>query len=103
METALRIFILLAANAAGLLCVVWPVLPKGWGVQQFVGRVFGASDDPSMGIQYMFFWLMTVPLGAAISFGGTKFATKSSVVATLVAALLVFGSVKVMFWIHDSR
>jgi hypothetical protein len=69
MTDALRIAVGVAANVAGLACVMWPVMPKSWHAQEFVGRLFGASDDPSMGIQYMFFWMMTVPVGGLSAYG----------------------------------
>lgn len=89
----------LAANLFGLLCVIWPVLPQHWGAFEFVGRLFHASDDPSMGIQFMFFWLMTVPLGAAIAGAGTRFATKSNMAAAVSAVAVGIGGVHIMWWI----
>ena len=103
MSDALRVVVGVAANVAGLACVMWPVMPKSWGAQEFVGRLFGASDDPSMGIQYMFFWLMTVPLGGLLLYGGTKAATRSSGLACVVALVVVVGGVYAMFWIADHR
>jgi hypothetical protein len=57
----------------GAISIAWPFLPQEWGLWEFMGWVFDASDDPSMGIQYMFFWMVTflyglfaVPLGAAM-------------------------------------
>jgi hypothetical protein len=88
-----------AANIAGLLCVIWPVLPQQWGVWEFVGYLFNASKDPSMGIQYMFFWLLTVPFGGLLSYLGTKTATGSGGVAGVVALAVVCGGVQLMWWI----
>ena len=99
----LRIAFGVAANVAGLVCVVWPVMPKSWHAQEFVGRLFGASQDPSMGIQFMFFWLLTGPLGGLLAYGGTKTATRSSGLARVVALVVVVGGVYVMFWIADHR
>jgi len=82
----LRLFAGFAANIAGLLCVIWPVLPRQWGV-----------GDPSMGIQYMFFWMMTVPLGAGIAAGGTYFANGSWAAATVSALAVGFGGVHFVF------
>jgi hypothetical protein len=95
----LRIIVGVAANCTGLLCVIWPVLPKHWGAWEFVGRLFVASDDPSRGIQFMFFWLMTVPLGAAIAGAGTRFATKSNSMAAISALGVGLGGVQIMLWI----
>jgi hypothetical protein len=92
-----------AANIAGLLCVIWPVLPKQCGAWEFVGRLFGASDDPSMGIQYMFFWMMTVPVGGLLAYGGTKTATRSGGLACAVALAVVVGGVYVMFWLAGNK
>jgi len=57
----------------GAVSIAWPFLPQEWGLWQFIGWLFSASDDPSMGIQYMFFWMATflygliaVPVGAAL-------------------------------------
>jgi hypothetical protein len=57
----------------GAVSIAWPFLPQEWGLWEFMGWLFDASDDPSMGIQYMFFWMVTfiyglfaVPLGAAM-------------------------------------
>jgi hypothetical protein len=57
----------------GAVSIAWPFLPQQWGLWEFMGWLFDASDDPSMGIQYMFFWMVTfiyglfaVPLGAAM-------------------------------------
>jgi hypothetical protein len=59
--------------ATGAIAIAWPFLPQEWGFWEFMGWLFDASDDPSMGIQYMFFWMVTfiyglfaVPLGAAM-------------------------------------
>jgi len=56
----------------GAIAIAWPFLPLGWGLWEFMGWLFDASDDPSMGIQYMFFWMVTflygliaVPIGSA--------------------------------------
>ncbi len=99
----LRVAFGVAANVAGLACVVWPVLPKKWGAWQFVGRIFGASDDPSMGIQFMFFWLMTVPVGGLMAYGGTKAATRSNGLASVAALVVVVGGVYSMFWIAGNK
>ena len=99
----LRIAFGVAANVSGLACVVWPVMPKSWHAQEFVGRLFGASDDPSMGIQYMFFWMMTVPVGGLLAYGGTKTATRSSGWACVVALVVVVGGVYVMFWLAGNK
>lgn len=99
----LRIAFGVAANVAGLACVVWPVFPKSWGALEFVGRLFGASQDPSMGIQYMFFWLLTVPVGGLLSYGGTKTATRSNRLAAAASLLVVVGGVYAMFWIANQR
>ena len=99
----LRIAFGVAANVVGLACVMWPVMPKSWHAQEFVGRLFGASDDPSMGIQYMFFWVLTVPLGGLLSYGGTKTVTRSGGMACVVALTVVVGGVYAMFWIADHR
>jgi hypothetical protein len=93
----LRLFAGFAANIAGLLCVIWPVLPRQWGVGEFVGYMFHASNDPSMGIQYMFFWMMTVPLGAGIAAAGTYFANGSWAAATVSALAVGFGGVHFVF------
>jgi len=85
-----------AANIAGLLCVIWPVLPKQWGAWELVGRLFGASKDPSMGIQYMFFWLLTVPFGWLLCYLGAKTATGSGGLACMVAMAVVGGAVYAM-------
>jgi hypothetical protein len=77
----LRITFGVAANVVGLACVMWPVMPKSWHAQEFVGRLFGASQDPSMGIQFMFFWLLTVPLGGAIAGAGTRAASGDDAMA----------------------
>lgn len=77
----LRVAFGVSANVAGLVCVVWPVMPKSWGAWDLVGRLFGASQDPSMGIQYMFFWLVTVPLGGAIAGAGTRAASGDNAMA----------------------
>lgn len=95
----LRLVVVAAANFIGLLCVVWPVLPQHLGAWEFVGRLFHASDDPSMGIQFMFFWLMTVPIGAAIAGAGTLFATKSTRAAAISAAAVGIGGIQIMWWI----
>jgi hypothetical protein len=57
----------------GAVSIAWPFLPQEWGLWEFMGWLFDASDDPSMGIQYMLFWMVTfiyglfaVPLGAAM-------------------------------------
>jgi hypothetical protein len=92
-----------AANIAGLLCVIWPVLPKQWGAWELVGRLFGASKDPSMGIQFMFFWLLTVPAGGLLSYLGTKTATGSGGVAGVVALAVVGGGVYAMFWLAGNK
>ena len=102
MSYALRVVVGVAANVAGLACVMWPVMPKSWHAQEFVGRLFGASQDPSMGIQYMFFWLMTVPVGGLLAYGGTKTATRSGGLALAVALAVVVGGAYVMFWIADA-
>lgn len=99
----LRVAFGVAANVAGLACVMWPVMPKSWGAWEFVGRLFGASKDPSMGIQFMFFWLMTVPAGGLVAYGGTKTATRSNRLAAAASLLVVVGGVYVMFWIADQR
>ena len=99
----LRIAFGVAANVAGLACVMWPVMPKSWHAQEFVGRLFGASKDPSMGIQFMFFWMLTVPAGGLLSYLGTKTATRSSGLACVVALVIVVGGVYAMFWIADHR
>ena len=103
MTDALRIAFGVAANVAGLACVMWPVMPKSWHAQEFVGRLFGASDDPSMGIQFMFIWLMTVPFGGLLSYGGTKTATGSDDLACAVALAVVVGGVYVMFWLAGNK
>lgn len=95
----LRVAFGVAANVAGLACVVWPVLPKSWGAWEFVGRLFGASKDPSMGIQFMFFWMLTVPAGGLLSYLGTKTATGSGGLAGIIATAMVVGSVYTMFWL----
>lgn len=82
-----------AANIFGLLCVIWPVLPRQWGVGEFVGCLFGASKDPGMGIQYLLFWLITVPLGAGIAASGTYFANGSRGAAAVSALVVGFGGV----------
>jgi hypothetical protein len=92
-----------AANIIGLLCVIWPTLPQQWGVWEFVGYLFNASKDPSMGIQYMFFWLMTVPLGAGIAAAGTYFANGSRAAAAVSALVVGFGGVQLMWWIAGVR
>jgi len=58
--------------ATGAIAIAWPFLPQRWGLWEFMGWLFDASDDPSMGIQYMFFWMATflygliaVPIGSA--------------------------------------
>lgn len=99
----LRVAFGVAANMVGLACVVWPVLPKSWGAWKFVGRIFHASDDTSMGIQYMFFWMMTVPVGGLLSYGGTKTATRSNRLAAAASLLVVVGGVYAMFWIGGQR
>jgi hypothetical protein len=81
------------ANIVGLLCVIWPVLPKHWRVGELVGRIFNASKDPSMGIQYMFFWLMTIPIGAGLSSFGVYIANGSERLASISAIAVVFGGV----------
>jgi hypothetical protein len=86
-----------AANIFGLLCVIWPTLPRKWGVGEFVGYMFNASNDPSMGIQYMFYWLMTVPLGAGIAAAGTYFANGSRAAATASALVVGFGGVHLVW------
>jgi hypothetical protein len=91
-----RLVVGLSANIAGLLCVIWPVLPKQWGAWELVGRLFGASKDPGMGIQYMFIWLATIPLGWLLSYLGTKTATGSGGLACMVALALVGGAVYAM-------
>jgi hypothetical protein len=57
----------------GAISIAWPFLPQEWGLWEFMGWLFDASDDPSMGIQYMFFWIVTflyglfaVPLGSSM-------------------------------------
>ncbi len=57
----------------GGISIAWPFLPQEWGLWGFIGWLFDASDSPSMGIQYMFFWMVTflyglfaVPLGAGM-------------------------------------
>ena len=92
-----------AANIAGLLCVIWPVLPKQCGAWELVGRLLGASKDPSMGIQYMFFWLLTVPLGCLLSYLGTKTATGSGGWASVVAVAVVVGGVYAMFLLAGNK
>jgi uncharacterized membrane protein HdeD (DUF308 family) len=92
-----------AANIAGLLCVIWPVLPKQLGAWELVGRLFGASKDPSMGIQYMFFWLLTVPFGGLLSYLGTKTATGSGGWASVVAVAVVVGGVYAMFLLAGNK
>ena len=99
----LRIAFGVAANVAGLACVMWPVMPESWHAQEFVGRLFGASNDPSMGIQYMFFWLVTVPVGGCLSYGGTKTATGSHSLAAAASLLVVSGGVYAAFWIGGHR
>ena len=103
MSDALRIAVGVAANVAGLACVMWPVMPKSWHAQEFVGRLFGASQDPSMGIQYMFFWMLTVPLGGLLSYLGTKTATGSGGWASVVAAVVVGGGVYAMSWLAGNK
>jgi hypothetical protein len=82
---------------------MWPVMPKSWHAQEFVGRLFGASQDPSMGIQYMFFWMMTVPVGGLLAYGGTKTATRSGDLACAVALAVVVGGVYVMSWLAGNK
>jgi len=94
-----RVVFGVAANVTGLACVVWPVLPKSWGAWEFVGRLFVASKDPGMGIQYMFFWLMTVPVGGLLSYGGTKAATGSHLLAAAASMAVVVGGVYAAYWI----
>jgi len=100
---AWRIVAGFAANILGLLCVIWPVLPQQWGVWEFVGYLFSASKDPGMGIQWMFFWLMTVPLGAGIAAGGTYVANGSRAAAAVSAIVVGFGGVQLMWWIAGVR
>jgi hypothetical protein len=57
----------------GAIAIAWPFLPQEWGLWELMGWLFDASDDPSMGIQYMFFWMATflyglfaVPIGSAM-------------------------------------
>jgi uncharacterized membrane protein HdeD (DUF308 family) len=99
----LRVVVGVAANIIGLLCVIWPTLPQQWGVWEFVGYLFNASKDPSMGIQYMFFWLLTVPFGGLLSYLGTKTATGSGGLAGVVALAVVGGGVQLMWWIAGVR
>lgn len=63
-------YALIVTGAFGL---AWPFLPTEWGAWEFIGWMFDASDDPTNGIQYMFYWLATgiyalvaIPVGAAI-------------------------------------
>jgi hypothetical protein len=65
--------IAIALVVTGAISIAWPFLPKEWGLWEFMGWLFDASDSPSMGIQYMFFWLATflyglfaVPLGSGL-------------------------------------
>ena len=83
----------------GILCVMWPALPKSWGAWALVGRIFGASDDPSMGIQYMFFWMFTVLVGGFISGLGADLITGRPGLATAVGFVVVIGGVKVLSWL----
>jgi hypothetical protein len=103
MSAASRLVACFAANIAGLLCVIWPVLPKQWGAWELVGRLFGASKDPGMGIQYMFIWLATIPLGWLLSYLGTKTATGSGGLACMVALALVGGAVYAMVLLEGNR
>jgi len=65
--------IAIALVVTGAISIAWPLLPHEWGLWEFMGWLFDASDSPSMGIQYMFFWMVTflyglfaVPLGSAM-------------------------------------
>ena len=103
MSAASRLVACFAANIAGLLCVIWPVLPKQWGAWELVGRLFGASKDPGMGVQFMFIWLATLPLGWLLSYLGTKTATGSGGLACMVALALVGGAVYAMVLLEGNR
>ncbi len=103
MSAASRLVAGLSANIAGLLCVIWPALPRHWGAWELVGRLFGASKDPGMGIQYMFIWLLTIPLGWLLSYLGTKTATGSGGLACMVALALVGGAVYAMVLLEGNR
>jgi len=56
----IKLIIAIVLILTGVLSVFWPLMPKGWKMLEFVGWIFGASKDPSMGIQYMFFWMITL-------------------------------------------
>lgn len=88
-------------NIAAIACVLWPIMPKSWRAQELIDWIFQASKDPSMGIQYMFYWLYTVILGGVLSYGGTIIATKSSNWAIVSSMLLVFGGVYIMYLVAN--
>lgn len=63
-------YALIVTGAFGL---AWPFLPVDWGAWELIGIIFNATNDPTNGIEYMFYWLATglygliaMPVGAAI-------------------------------------
>jgi hypothetical protein len=64
--------------AIGAIAMSWPLLPQEWGLWKFMGWLFNASDSPSMGIQYMFFWMATCLCGLfAVSIGSAMLAKQT--------------------------
>lgn len=63
-------YLMIVTGAFGL---AWPFLPADWGAWDLIGLIFNATNDPTNGIEYMFYWLATglygliaVPVGATI-------------------------------------
>ena len=64
--------------ASGVIAMSWPFLPQKWGLWKFMGWLFNASDSPSMGIQYLFFWMATCLCGLfAVSIGSAMLAKQT--------------------------
>jgi hypothetical protein len=56
-----------------------------------------------MGVQFMFIWLATLPLGWLLSYLGTRTATGSGGLACMVALALVGGAVYAMVLLEGNR
>jgi len=79
---ALELIASAALILTGMFSIFWPLMPKDWKAWEIIGWIFKASTDRSMGIQYMFFWMITlcyalfaIPIGIFLGiffFGGEK-------------------------------